>query len=99
MNFKQIIDKYLPMLQDLQTKVADKGNPLMTMEIRVGRDYLLGDITLLKEDNSVDRFCHQYFFDGQHEQFLDGNMISLNAFFGSLCMTTVTGVDCVIYHN
>ena len=99
MNIKQIYETYLPLLQELQTRVAASGNEMLKMEVRTGHNYLLGDITLLNEDGTVNKFCHRYFFAGIREQEHDEAIIDLNAFFGLCCMVKAEDVECVICEN
>ena len=100
MNMQQIIEKYLPMLQELQTKVALLGDARLDMTVRVENYCLLGDITVLnKPENTVADFCHVYFFADEVEKYLDEKIIELNAFFASKCITTATGVESPICLN
>ena len=100
MKIKEIIEKYLPILQDLQTKVAACGNQNLEMNVYVSHTCLRADILLNREDGTgLEKWCNEFLFDYLPDEWLDRSVCELNAFFAECNMTTPTGVNYPICQN
>jgi hypothetical protein len=98
MDYKQIIKRYLPLLQDLQMKASEhKG-----ISVIIACDgWDLTAIVTRPVDNPQRPYetLHEHFHILYSEDELNQKYISLSAFFAEAITTTVTGVDCVISLN
>ena len=99
MDNKRIIKNYLPLLQDLQTKVANHGRDVC-MEIHCSS---LGISTTMSREIDNPEFpreiMHEHFNIGYTEDEMDQKIICLNAFFAEACTTSITGINYHIINN
>lgn len=98
MEQKEIIKKYLPLLQDLQMKVAGAKGVSMILAC----DGWNIHATLARPNGSIQRpydVMDEFFNVGSSEEELNQKCIALNAFFAEAVMTTATGIDCPISLN
>lgn len=99
MESKEIIKKYLPMLQDLQTKVAAHKHFSMTISVD-GEWGIVATLTVPTNDKDkpID-VVHEHWHLGYSEEELDQKVISINAAYAQAIVTTVTGINYPIYNN
>ena len=89
MEIQQLNEKYLPMLHELQTKIAMLADMNIKMEVEAGECSLMADITVRNsKDRSVNEFCTYYFWTWETEDQLNEKIINLNAFFASKCIVS-----------
>ena len=97
MNINEIIEKYLPMLQDLQRNVAGSG---LRMTLTIDRTVVDCTIAQYDEaDKNLIEFISEIFNEGTDDETLGQRFINLSAFFAAHCITTPTGVASPICLN
>lgn len=91
-----IIEKYLPMLQDLQAKAATKKGVCFDVYVN-SENQMLAQITL--KDGNPDHNVAEYFHTGYSEKDMDEKVLTLYALFAEFCTASITGIDFHICNN
>jgi hypothetical protein len=98
MDSKQVIKKYLPLLQELQMKASEKHGFSVVIACDDWDISVTFSVPVDNPDMPFD-IMHEHFNSGYSEDEMNQKVISLNAFYAQACITTITGINCSISLN